>query len=60
MKDKQMWLYMMLTDMAITAVLQLFADMGVGKDEVTREMWLEINQANVERRKGIMAKINSH
>jgi hypothetical protein len=51
MKDKEMYMYLMLTDMAITAVLQLFADMGIGEEEMTREQWLEVNKTNVARRK---------
>jgi hypothetical protein len=60
MKDKEMYMYLMLTDMAITSVLQLFADMGIGEEEMTREQWLEVNKTNVERRKGIMAQIKAH
>ena len=60
MKDENMYGLLALADMATTIVLQLMADMGKDPQEMTREDWLVINQANVERRRGIMEKIRSH
>ena len=49
-----------LTEIAMTMALQLYADMGINPAEMTREQWVEINKVNIERRKGIMAKIRAH
>jgi hypothetical protein len=60
MKDEKMYGLLAIADMASTLVLQLMADLGKSPEEMTREDWLEINRANVERRRGIMEKIRSH
>ena len=60
MKDNDMYGLLALTDMAITIVLQLCADMGKDPEVMTREDWLIVNASNIERRKGIMAKIRAH
>ena len=60
MENKDMYGLLALADMATTIILQLMADMGKDPQEMTREDWLVINQANVERRRGIMEKIRSH
>ena len=60
MKDKEMYGLLALADIATTIILQLCADMGTNPAEMTREQWVEINKVNVERRKGIMAKIRAH
>jgi hypothetical protein len=49
-----------LADIASTIVLQLMADMNKNPEEMTKEDWIVINRANVERRKSIMEKIRSH
>lgn len=55
-----MYALLAIADMATTIILQLMADFGKDPQEMTREDWLVINQANVERRRGIMEKIRSH
>ena len=60
MENNHMFGLLALADMATTIILQLCADMGKDPMEMTREDWIIINKANVERRRGIMEKIRSH
>jgi len=60
MENKEMYGLLAMADMATTIVLQLCADMGKNPTEMTREDWIVINKANVERRRGIMEKIRAH
>jgi hypothetical protein len=60
MENKDMYGLLALADIATTIVLQLMADMNKDPAEMTREDWLVVNRANIERRKGIMEKIRSH
>jgi hypothetical protein len=60
MENRQMYGLLALADIASTIVLQLMADMNKNPEEMTKEDWIVINRANVERRKSIMEKIRSH
>lgn len=57
MENKQMYMYMMLADMILTAVLEMWVQSGISEEEVTKEMWLEMSALHVQRRKDAMAEI---
>jgi len=60
MKDREMYLYLMLFDMMFTAGLELWQNLGMDKEELTKEKWLELSALQAERRKAAMEKIRAH
>lgn len=59
-KAQEMYFYLLILELVKTAALELFAELGVNKDEVTKEMWLEISPQLVANRKAAIDKIRAH
>jgi len=50
----------MLFDLMFTAGLELWTSLGLDKEELTKEKWLELSALQSERRKAAMDKIRAH
>lgn len=60
MENKQMYFYLMLSDIIATIILETLSQINAKPDEVTKEDWLELSKINMERRKAAMDRIKAH
>ncbi|NIP33136.1 hypothetical protein GWN26_09240 [Candidatus Saccharibacteria bacterium] len=60
MKGNEMYFWLMISDLALTATLKLFAERGIKEGDVTKEMWLEISAQNVKERKAAIELLKAH
>ena len=56
--NRQMYFWMMLSDMIMTITLELLAQSGT-KPDMTKEEWFDISKTNIERRKAAINVIKS-
>lgn len=60
MATNNIFLWLMLADMASGVLLELLADAGIKEGDITKEQWRELSSEIATRRKAAMARIKAH